>query len=170
MNDPDPMEEQISTVVAEMHDMGLHQPRPFRESLDVSPENIQSEYTRIMNEFGYYLSVATEAHRDYLMAKASLENFRAKLFASTKRKLEDDGEKSGDKLVEQMVRADSRLEAKVQDVIEAQISREQTHNACTILSTKRDMLISLGAHVRTEMGGIPTLREAPDPEKGNWSS
>lgn len=121
---------------------------------------IQAEYMRLPGDYAYWNSRYSEVYRYHLRSKLDLTQLVARLTKEYRARLEA-GRSSGRVTigeVEAEVEADSEyLDAKIVE-IEADAEAKRLAGVLEALRTKREMLISLGAHIRAEMNRDPMIR------------
>ncbi|KKN46455.1 hypothetical protein LCGC14_0672950 [marine sediment metagenome] len=129
------------------------------EVMEIDPLDIELEYTTIGPQIARYNELHVEALREQLYAEREVKRVRAKKQLFIRAKASDSGDKMTDSRANAKVEA-SQIVQKVEiAAIDARIERERLRGILKTLEGKRDMLVSLGAHIRAEMQGNPSLRE-----------
>ncbi len=140
---------------------------PVRERPDfsIAPESVKHEYTLMSASLARQGELLAEASRDAATAKAAKEQRYAEVYIAL---LEDsEGEKKPPEAVlKAKVLTNASYQASVQKYIIADYERSKISSDMEALRTKRDMLVSLGAHIRLELRADPSLRD--DNEEGEW--
>lgn len=131
-----------------------------------NPVAIKREFEEFTRRRRQFRALRTRAFADVKYAERRLERAEARSRLSYKRILKPSGagfvDKDGRKVTaedidayvvtsEEVILAGDRL-------VEAQIRKERLDGILEDASAKKEMLISLGAQVRTEMEGDPTIR------------
>jgi multidrug resistance efflux pump len=121
-------------------------------AVTIDQTDLAGEFSRVAGDLAYFGSLAADAEADYLRAKDSLELCKATalqaaaaLAAQAKTKATADQLKAQATMMPQVAQAQGRL-------INADTRRRQLRAICDGVSAKLQALISLGAHVRREMG------------------
>ncbi len=129
------------------------------EVMEIDPLDIEMEYTTIGSQIARYNELHVEALREQLYAEREVKRVRAKkqLFIRSHAAASD--EKMTDSRANAKVEASTMVQKIEIAAIDARIERERLRGILKTLEGKRDMLVSLGAHIRAEMQGNPSLRE-----------
>jgi hypothetical protein len=131
----------------------------LRSCVHILPEALEEEFVRLPTDLAYWNGKYAEASREHLVAKMEMDRLRARLLIEHREKLMLTNTKVTESMVESAVEQDETYGAGRLRLIEAEVEKVRLHGALDAIRTKRDMLISLGAHVRAEMAGDPHLRE-----------
>lgn len=139
----------------------------------IHPELLSEEFVSIPAHLAYWgerharalrqvLALETEVAR----AKDEQKEKRAQLYVQLYDERAEKGEKTSEKVMENLVDAheDVRLAREAvmlarQRLDSAEAEKARLWSVCDAIRTKKDMLVSLGAHVRAEMSHDPMLRE-----------
>jgi hypothetical protein len=121
----------------------------FRQSVEITPEAIQEEFIRIPADMAYWGAKYAEASRTYLIAEQAVKEVRARLRLAIR-------ETASAKLTVDAVDAQVEGQAEYQSAKMAEIEAEAAKLLAKVkldaVIAKRDMAMSLGAHLRAEMG------------------
>lgn len=128
------------------------------DCVQIYPEAIQEEYVRMPSDLAYWAERYAKALRVYLGSKLDLDRSRARLRVACRLDLEVQG-KVTESMVESAVDQHPEMEVARLNYIEAEVEKVRISGLLDAIRTKKDMLVSLGAHVRTEMERDPLLRE-----------
>ena len=127
-------------------------------AVTIVPEAIQEEYVRIPADLAYFNQRYADAYREYSHAKVGL----ARLEGLLRIKHREDLLASGVKVTESQVDASVQGDASYQDAqdrfVDADVARVRSQGVVDAVRAKREMLVSVGAHLRAEMGGDPSIR------------
>lgn len=129
------------------------------EVIEIDPLDIELEYTQIGAQIARYNELHVDALKEQLYAERSVKRTRAKVQLFVRSKAAADGVKMTDSRANAKVESHSKVQRAEIYAIDAKIERERLRGILKNLEGKRDMLISLGAHIRAEMQGNPSLRE-----------
>lgn len=136
------------------------------DSINIVPEMIEEEYTRLPGDIGYWNAQFARAVRTHLMAKRLVKKTEARLTLKYSRP----PELLGDALpgpwkqpsvaqLEALVQNDDELEQAEQCLIEAEVEKTRIYGIVEAVRAKREMIVSLGAHLRIEMQHDPIIRD-----------
>lgn len=131
----------------------------LRECLHINPEDIQAEFVRIPGDLAYWNSRFASAMRAHLHSKLDEKVLKANLEPAVRVALQA----AGAKITEGMVTAgiesdDSYIEAQ-RRTIDCEVEKNECYGRLDAIRSKKEMLISLGAHLRLEMASDPLIRE-----------
>lgn len=139
------------------HDVDLED--YLRECVKIEPLAIQEEFVRIPADLAYWNSRYAQALRAHLMAKIDLDVTRAKLQPIVRLALQEAGAKVTESQVDAAIEShDSYVEHR-RRVADAEVAKNELFGSLDAIRAKKDMLMSLGAHLRVEMEGDPVMRE-----------
>lgn len=131
----------------------------LRQCVNINPEDIQGEFVRVSGYLAYWNTKYAEAMKNHLHAKIDTKVLASRLDPIVRQALTAAGAKLTEAMVkaaivehEQMVEAE-RYEA------DCEVQKNLHFGYLDAIRAKRDMLISLGAHLRAEMEGDPLIRE-----------
>jgi len=132
----------------------------LKECVMVEPLAIEEEFVRLPADLAYWAERYALAYGVEAKAKSHRTRLHALLSIEYRESL---GQSPGvgrvtEALVEAKVENDVRYIAAVNHHIDADVDLVRLKGVVDAIRTKRDMLISIGAHVRAEMGTDPTLR------------
>ncbi len=126
---------------------------------DVVPEDIQGEYERLPGQLARALGVYADAAKDVLRLECEVKRVYAEVYLRTKVVLQGRTPKATESVVEATVESTKMYNAACMSLVEAQGRKLKANTEVEALRAKKDMLISLGAHIRAELGGDLSLRE-----------
>lgn len=120
----------------------------------VVPEAIQEEFARLPSDMAFWNARYAEAYRRWLEAKQERETMHGRRYQELRDQLLAAGH------AERGIVADTERSLEIDDVlavavaaeIDAEVRKVRLWGVLDALRTKRDMLVSLGAHMRAEMG------------------
>jgi hypothetical protein len=122
-----------------------------RSCVTIDEMALQEEYIRLPSDFAYFSELNAEAKRMFALSKVDRDITRSRLRMVARETLEASGKRATESMVDAAVELDPVwLEVKTKE-IELEANAVRIHGVLESLRTKRDMLISLGAHTRAEM-------------------
>lgn len=121
--------------------------------------NLQDEFVRIAADFAYWNEKYARCTRVYLLAKAAHGRAVAQTRLTVREILESGGRKTTESQVEARVETDEELAGSHARVIGYEAECLRLRGLLEAIRTKSQMLMQMGAHVRTEMQGSPRIRE-----------
>ncbi len=130
----------------------------LRECVRIEPLAIQEEYVRLPADLAYWNAKYAEAQREFLMSKVDLDVLERELYPVVRQELETSGQRVTEKMIEAGIGQSSLWTEAKQRVARADADKAKMYGVLDAVRTKRDMLVSLGAHLRAEMEHDPTLR------------
>ncbi len=134
--------------------------RTIKEAVRIEPLALEEEFVRIPADLAYFGEQYAQAKRTQLVAKHELEREESRLYITIREEAEEAKQKPTEATIRaKLVTNEEYHDAKMAS-IEAEVDSIRASNHLTALSAKRDALISLGANLRAEMGGNPSIRNA----------
>lgn len=132
--------------------------RPLGDGIDfnVNPESVKHEYTRVPSFIATLNAVYAQALRKSILAKFN----RDRTFALISGEIVDNAASNGDKKpaeqqIKNAVLLDDRYVAAVHSYAAAEEAKALAGGRAQAMIAKKEMLVSLGAHVRKELEGQP---------------
>jgi len=125
-----------------------------RQCVTIDDQNLHVEFCRVPADFAYWSSQYAGAKDCYMKAKLEREITRARLRMELREMLVQSGERVTEARIDSEVDVNPEWEDVRTREIEAEIDVVRLHGVLESIRTKREMLISLGAHVRQEMKAI----------------
>ena len=135
------------------------------ECVKIEPLAIEEEYVRMPADLAYWNERYALALEDMQRAKLRSDKLEAFLKIEHRERLVQESKSNKDiKVTESTVEAavdnDERMAQAREDLLMAEVQKVRIAGTCEAVRTKRDMLISMGAHIRAEMQGDPSIRSA----------
>lgn len=127
--------------------------------VEIDPLGLQEEYVRLPADLAYQSSRYAQAYREAARAKSARKRLGALLAIEHRARLQLDG-RATEAMVEAAVETDPRMQTAEDREIDAEVERQRLYGIVDAVRAKKDMLVSIGAHVRAEMGADPTVRAA----------
>jgi hypothetical protein len=132
----------------------------LQECIRIEPEALQEEFVRMPADFAFWNEQYKTALESFLRAKANLEQVEAKTYLVACNKLNPatakvftvDGIKA-------LVETEDTVMMAREALIIAEVEMTKLKGILEAIRTKRDMLIQLGAQIRTEMQNDPVVRK-----------
>lgn len=131
----------------------------LKQCVGINPEDIQEEFVRIPSDLAYWNARYARALREHLLAKVDRDVLKAQLDPLIRRELMEAGAKLTEALVKSTIESDDRLIEAERRCVEAEVQKNEVYGYLDAIRSKKEMLISLGAHLRAEMEGDPLIRE-----------
>lgn len=131
----------------------------LKECVDMVPDLLSEEFARMSADYAYWNERYAAANRRELEAEWGVSKAYSATYLRKKLALEEAGKKAPEATVDAEVKADEAYGAAVQEHIDAQAEREHLKGVLEALRTKREMLVSAGAHQRQEMQGDMAMRD-----------
>lgn len=150
------------------------------DSVSITPEALSEEFARVALDLAYWNAQFAEALRSYRIAELEQKRTRAMLYIKHRTLLQEAAFQDAQSAPTEFDAKGKPKAAKVDRVTEAQVDaavlldpamvecdnnlivteveKEKVRGALDAVRAKREMVVSLGAHIRAEMAGDPTLR------------
>ncbi len=131
------------------------------QSVTIDEENISGEYVRVSADLAYFVRRYADAEYEYLAAKAEVRKAEGVAYERAREELEADPEvkKATEKMVDARAVQSVGLSVALEELAKASSKRKVYDGYVDAIKTKRDMLISLGAHMRKEREAEPMIRD-----------
>lgn len=150
--------------VKELQEKGVHvnlEADYLKECLELSPVAIQAEFCRMAGDVAFWNEEYRKVYKTFWCKKVEFERLESRLSLETRTMLENADSKTRvtEALVESTMKAGSQEWIKGRlELVEADCERVRLVGILESLRDKKDMLVSLGAHLREEMAGDPMLK------------
>ena len=134
----------------------------FAKAVHIEPLALSEEFARVPSDIAYWNEVYAQSYHVWLELKLARERTWAQLYQEKQSFLLTLG-KSGKgptvgEIEAEVTQAPEYLEVRSRE-IQAEAEKIRSYGMVDALRSKRDMLISLGAHQRAEMEHDPVIRE-----------
>ena len=129
------------------------------ESVTLDAVQIEQEFSRVSADVAYWSTMYARAHRRYLRAKILRDQTKAAAYIEHRDLLMASHGKATVRDIDSSISGDMKVQEVEADVVEAEYEREKLKGTMEAVRAKRDMLITLGAHLRVEMQGNPKINE-----------
>lgn len=137
-------------------------PEAVLAAAGIEPTDIQGEYVRIAALLATYNEEYAKALKEHLLKKAAKDRAYSTAYLRHRSDLLDTGEKFSEGVLKAKILTSPDYILAMERAAYAEVEKVRIGGVLDALSTKRDALISLGAHLRTEMQGNPRLRDYGD--------
>lgn len=131
----------------------------LRECVGIDPLQINEEFVRIPGQLAYWNARYAKSLKRFLTLKVDLDIQRARLEPI----LRDIIIKGGGKPTVDSVKAQIEQHEDIMklryDLVDAEVEKNEVYGSLDAVRSKKEMLVSLGAHLRAEMGGDPSIRD-----------
>lgn len=125
----------------------------------IDPLRLHEAYIALPADLAHWNARLAEAFEAYLRADFERDKMEARLSLEGRHALAIEQGKVTEAQVRERVRLDPRWEEISLAAIEAEARKVRTRGIVDAILAKKEMLISLGAHVRKEMEHNPVLRD-----------
>lgn len=131
----------------------------LKDSVRIVPEAIQEEFVRLPADLALWNHRYAQAYQLFVTRKVDADRLEALLEIEHRERLTMAG-KTTESQVKAAVETDSRMYDARRALIDAEVEKVRLNGVLDAVRSKRDMLISIGAHQRAEMQGDPSIRTA----------
>lgn len=128
------------------------------EAVQIEPLALQEEFIRTPRDLAYWNERYRNANQAFLESKIELERVEARQRIWHRERLVNEGGKVTESMVDAAVAMDDELYAARMEHVKKEVEKTRVNGVLDAIRAKRDSLISIGAHVRAEMGHDPTIR------------
>lgn len=139
-----------------IHDIEVEQ--FLYDSIRIEPVALQEEYVRMPADLAYWNARFASAYERFATTKVQLSRLEALKRIEHRERLLADTPKVTESMVEAAVAGDPSVQEIQDDLIAAEVDKVRMNGVVDAVRTKRDMLVSVGAHVRAEMQHDPMVR------------
>ena len=126
----------------------------------IEPLAVQEEYIRVPGDLAYWNERYAQVLRTALLAEHERRTAEARVALELRGAAKVEGAKPTVDEVNSRVTVNAEVTKAVLTEIEALAEKEQVRGVLEAIRSKKEMLISLGAHLREEMRDDPTIRTA----------
>lgn len=140
-----------------LHDLDVE--AYLHDCVSIYPEQIHEEYVRQSADYAYWNERYARALKRFLTSRVNLQRVEARVWMETRAKLLEENAKVTEAMVNNEVAGNEDLRRAMDEKIEAEVEKTRLGGILEAMTHKKEMLVSLGAHVRKEMEGDPSLRE-----------
>ncbi len=131
----------------------------LRDCVKINPEDMQEEFVRIPADLAYWNGKYAQALREHLISKLDRDVMKANLEPMMRQELMEAGAKITEAVVKAAIESNETMVEAERRVVEAEVGKNEVFGYLDAIRSKKEMLISLGAHLRAEMEGDPMIRE-----------
>ena len=129
----------------------MNSPNYKKQCVEIDDLQLNDEFKRIPADYAYWSGLYSEAKQVYLLAKIE----RSHVWARTRLELRETLTMQGERVTEARLDAEAEVNDEYhharQEEALAEVEMVRLNGVLEAIKTKREMLISLGAHVRQEM-------------------
>jgi hypothetical protein len=129
------------------------------EAVAIDPLLLEEEFSGIGSRLAYWNEQYAESFRQFLRAKANYDRTEATRYLAIREELDNGGKKPTEATVKANVEVDDEVVTARLRLVDCEAEKVRLWGVLDALRAKKDALISLGAHIRAEMGGSPSMRE-----------
>lgn len=130
----------------------------LRASIEIEPEDLNEEFIKAPGQISYWNQAYAEAHKQHALAKLEYDRAWAQLYCSLRAEYEGRKPAVTVDALKALVEQDEDLYHLQMQVVLADAERLRMRGVAEAVIAKKDMLQSLGAKLREELRGDPTLR------------
>ena len=132
-----------------------------RQAVSIDAVLIRQEYIDLPAHLAWWNTKYAAAFEDDLTAKLELETCEARLRIEWRERLREDPtvSKPTEAMIAERVSDDQRYITARLTYIDAESKKARCRGVVDAIQAKRDMLTSLGAHIREELRSNPALRD-----------
>lgn len=130
----------------------------LRDCVNIEPLALNEEFIRLPADLAYWNERYAQAYKKFLASKLDVDKVRAQRQIHYREALPLEGKKVTESVVEAAVDIDEQVIRAREAHIEAEHEKTRLYGVLDAIRSKRDMIIQIGAQVRTEMQGNPQLR------------
>jgi hypothetical protein len=131
----------------------------LKDSVDIEPTQLQEEYVRVPADIAYWNERYSQALRAHLLAKLELDRVYAILQIEKREVLSVAGGKVTEAIVSAAIEVDAKYQVARLATIDTEVEVSRLKGVSYAVSAKREMIVSLGAHLRIELQNDPIIRE-----------
>lgn len=124
----------------------------LKESVDILPEAIREEFVRLPADLAYWGAKYADSVRTYLLKEQAVKECRARNRLGLREQLTAAGKKHTEGDLDAWVEQTPEYQQCKLEEIEAEAAKLAAKVKMDAVMAKRDMVMSLGAHIRAEMG------------------
>jgi hypothetical protein len=145
-----------TSPTAKLHELTVEE--QLKSAVSIDPLLIQEEYVRLPADLAYWNERYVQAYRAQGTAKSRKERLFALLSLQTRQRLVDEGLKPTESMVTAHVEGDKSYIAVADSFFAAEVELVRIKGVVEAVRAKKDMLVSVGAHIRAELNSDPSLR------------
>lgn len=143
--------------MAKLHDIEVDD--YLAQCVTMDPLQLEEEFVQLPATLAYWNERYAETQRSFLRAKVDRERSSARLTMECRAQIEAKKGKATVSDVEAAVDGHPDYMALKDAELDAEIETRRVYGVLDAIRAKKEMLISLGAHIRAEMQSDPTLRD-----------
>jgi len=123
----------------------------LEDVVNIDPLNIDEHFRKVPAELAYYNQQYADAVEAYLKAKAECERTHARVYIETSSETDEKGKKPTVAAIEASIQMNDDYHIAKLNMLNAEAEKARLRGKVDVVSAKKEMLISLGAHIRVEM-------------------
>jgi len=136
--------------------------RDAEEELKIDVNNIDQEFQDQPGKFAWWATLESLAEYNYLQKKRIRKEKEAEQYMKLRKLYETSGKRVTEKQLEAQIALDPEVKACVLQEIEAQKQFSILSAITQAFRQRKDMLVSLGSNLRTEMKDVKLLKDQID--------
>lgn len=130
----------------------------LRECIEIDRDNVNSEFVRVPSDLAFWNEKYADALGRYLRAERHVKSIKALIEPEVREQLIADNGKTTEPRVKAAIESDARVRHAYRRFIDADVERTRIFGRIDAIRAKKDSLISLGAQLRSELEGDPSIR------------
>lgn len=131
----------------------------LKDSVDVEPTLLQEEFVRLPADMAYWNERYSKAMKEHLMGKLNVDRLYAMLQIEMRETLLAEGQKTTEALVSARIEVHPKYQEARLALVSAEAEAARLKGVLEAVRAKREMIVSLGAHLRVELQHDPIIRE-----------
>lgn len=132
--------------------------RYMQSCVNIERDNMEHEYTRVSADQAYWNAKYADALETYGRSKLMRQRYETLLQLEAREDLRSSGSKVTEAMIVEIVAQNRQLHVMEDRELDAEVEMKRVQGVCEAVRVKREMLVSLGAHIRSELQGDPLLR------------
>ncbi len=126
------------------------------DMFEIDPLDVNDSFIKLPAQVARANAQHADAYRTFLVAKRNVDHTFATVYLAKRDAAEG---KTTEAYLKSLIETDEDYCAAVEQLTNADARLKRLNGVCDALRTKRDALISVGANMRAEMQGDPSIRE-----------
>ncbi len=132
----------------------------LKQCVRINAEDMSTEFEEIPGELAYWNAQYARALQAHLTAEIDVKVTKARVYnALVEAAIASGGKKPTEDYLKSQVDANEDYVEIQYTAAAAEAKKNELYGKLDAIRSKKEMLISLGAHLRAEMGGDPHIRE-----------
>ena len=129
------------------------------ECCRIDPLQLNEEFIRIPSDLAHWNARYAKALKRYLLAKVNEKITKGRLEPMMRQAIMHAGGKPTEKQIDALIDSNQSYIDICYELVDAEVEKNDIYGSLDAIRSKKEMLVSLGAHMRAEMGHDPLLRD-----------